>query len=61
MTVVPDIRAPFVFSQVARLTADHLTLLSGVDQVADNLKSGLSVEDAVAELRRMAATARRAP
>lgn len=61
MTVVPDICAPIVFSQVARLTADHLILLSGVDQVADGLKSGLPVEDAVAELRRMAATARRAP
>ncbi|SDL36388.1 hypothetical protein [Paracoccus chinensis] len=58
MTVVPDLGVPFVYAQVARLTADHLTLLSRVDQVAESLKAGLAIEDAVTELRRMAATAR---
>ena len=59
MIATANANPPFVFAQVARLTSDHLRLLSGVEALADRLSAGLSPEDATAELRGMIASARR--
>ncbi len=45
-------------AEAARLSAAHLSLLAQVDRIARDLASGMTAEDAAAQLNRSALAAR---